>query len=905
VAVVGIEAKMVATVEMPPKVEEGGNSLKRARSSSLPEEEKMETRDVKEVKADGSEPAAAAPKRPKHWAEGKTGGIYVPPFRLKQMQESIPEDKSSREYQRMQWELLKKRINGVVNKVNVGNLTEIAVAIFRENLIRGRGLFCRAILKAQLSSPEFTNVYTALVAIVNSKMPEIGELLLSRVIMQFRRAYRRNDKILCLSATKFIAHLVNQQVGHEILSLQLITLLLEKPTNDSVEVAISFVKECGAMLMEVSPQGLHAIFERMRSILHEGEIDKRVQYMIEALFIVRRNNFADFPIVLEDLDVVEDDDKITHEISLDDELDLQTSVDVFQYDPNFEDNEMKYREIRLEILGDEDGENEEVDSDEDSAAGDEEENDAAKSTLQIDDQGGQADVDFRRKVYLTIMSALSYEECAHKLVKLMHGNEGKEMALCQMLLECCSQERSYLRFYGLLGSRFCSLHRSYVECLESLFAEYYGEVHRFETNKIRNVGKFFAALLSSDSMPWSIFELVSLNEEETTSSSRIFLKVLFQELASTLGVENLNKRFRDEDLLPYYRGLFPKDNPQNTRFAINYFTSIGLGAVTDDLREHFKSMPKFVVPQLSAPSEGSSSSSSGSSASSSSSSSSSDGSNSSSSSSSASSSASSASAASSAASPTPAEERNESQKQRTDRNEEKLAAIRDLDERRGRQRRENGHSPPPRQPPRYERKRDFRIERPPAGRGRGLTKPAWMKEEEEKRRPSRVQRSRSRTPPRRFSREHDRRAQRRPNFRRHSSRRSRSRTPPPRPRRGPRGSSRSLSPRDRRGKDTGRRDSPARRYRSLSSSRDSRSPLPGRRDSRSPPPRRRDSRSPPLRRRDSRSPPLRRRDSRSPPPRRRDSLSPPRKSLSARRRTSSSRSSSTGRSLSSSRSRSS
>lgn len=229
------------------------------------------------------------------WAEGRTGGVYIPPFRLKRMQDDIPTDKTSREYQRMQWELLKKRINGVVNKVNVSNLAEIAVAVFKENLIRGRGLVCRAILKAQLSSPEFTNVYTALVSVINSKMPEIGELLITRVIMQFRRAYRRNDKILCLSAAKFIAHLVNQQVAHEVLALQLVTLLLEKPTSDSVEVSISFVKDCGALLSEVSPQGLHAVFERMRSILHEGEIDKRVQYMIEALFTVRRNVSHLFP----------------------------------------------------------------------------------------------------------------------------------------------------------------------------------------------------------------------------------------------------------------------------------------------------------------------------------------------------------------------------------------------------------------------------------------------------------------------------------------------------------------------------------------------------------------------------------------------------------------------------------
>ena len=54
-----------------------------------------------------------------------------------------------------------------------------------------------------------------------------------------------------------------------------------EPTDDSVEIAVNFVKEVGQLLEELSPQGLHAIFERFRGILHEGDIDKRVQYTIE------------------------------------------------------------------------------------------------------------------------------------------------------------------------------------------------------------------------------------------------------------------------------------------------------------------------------------------------------------------------------------------------------------------------------------------------------------------------------------------------------------------------------------------------------------------------------------------------------------------------------------------------
>ena len=63
--------------------------------------------------------------------------------------------------------------------------------LFKENLIRGRGLLCRSIMQAQSSSSTYTNVFAALVAIINTKFPNIGELLLKRLILQFRRGYKR------------------------------------------------------------------------------------------------------------------------------------------------------------------------------------------------------------------------------------------------------------------------------------------------------------------------------------------------------------------------------------------------------------------------------------------------------------------------------------------------------------------------------------------------------------------------------------------------------------------------------------------------------------------------------------------------------------------------------------------
>ena len=110
----------------------------------------------------------------------RSGGTYIPPARLRALQSQIT-DKTSKEYQRMAWEALKKSINGLINKVNVSNIKHIVPELFGENLVRGRGLFCRSIMKAQAASLPFTPIYAAMAAIVNTKLPQVGELLLNRL----------------------------------------------------------------------------------------------------------------------------------------------------------------------------------------------------------------------------------------------------------------------------------------------------------------------------------------------------------------------------------------------------------------------------------------------------------------------------------------------------------------------------------------------------------------------------------------------------------------------------------------------------------------------------------------------------------------------------------------------------
>lgn len=574
--------------------------------------EKIETH-VREMSELGNELNGRRPgnvmipaKERKPVASGPAGGVYIPPFKLAAMMAEV-EDQESPAYQRMAWDALRKSINGLVNKVNISNIKHILPEVFSENLIRGRGLLCRSLMKSQMASPSFTPVYAALIAVINTKFPEIGELLIHRIVTQFKRAYRRNDKPVCIAALKFIAHLVNQQVLHEVLALEIVLLLLETPTDDGVEVCADFIKECGAMLQDLSPNGLNLVFDRLRAILHEGiGIGTRTQYIIEGLYAVRKAGFSEagHPAVVAELDLVESSDQITHEIGLDDALDPQTSLDVFKIDPEYKQHEEEYAMIKREILGDDDdGEGEGVVSDEEEEEGEEEEEEEENEELtgggEIFDQTGTDLVNLRRTIYLTIMSAMDFEEAGHKLLK-MGIPKGMENELATMIIECCSQEKTFIKYYALLAERFCKLQRVYADNFADCFVAQYRLIHRLETNKLRNVAKLFAHLLATDALPWAVLSIIRLTEDDTTSSSRIFIKILFQELAEIMGLRALNARLEDPACAPWFEGLFPQDSPRNMRFSINFFTSIGLGGLTDRMREILKNLPRLLAAQQAA-----------------------------------------------------------------------------------------------------------------------------------------------------------------------------------------------------------------------------------------------------------------------------------------------------------------
>lgn len=513
-----------------------------------------------------------------YWrSKSRSGGAYIPPARLAAMSTETltgdptdPTYRASEAFQRLSWDALKKSINGIVNKVNTTNLKHVVVEAFSENLVRGRGLLVRSVMRAQAAAVPFTAVYAAFMAIINTKLPVVGELLLTRLVIQFKRSYKRNDKHQCVAIAMFLGHLVNHRVCHEIVVLQLLMLLLENPTEDSVEIAVGLMREVGHHLSQVCPRPTNAVFERFRTILLEANIDKRIQYMIEVLFQVRKEAFKEYLAIKPELDLVDEEDQITHYVTMEDELDPQDDLNVFKFDGDFLQAEAEFLQIRTEILGDEPEEPETNDTDQ--------EQEQQAQVEQVKDETGANLVNLRKTIYLTLMSSIDVDEAGHKLLKL-DIPEGHEIELCNMIVECCSQERTYLKYYGLLAERFCRLNLLWEECFARSFATVYQAVHKIDTARIRNICKLFGHLLETDAIPWTVFSVVRLTEDDTTASSRIFLKFLFQELAEYYSEHTLNQRMSSPELAESMEGVWPRDSLRNVRFSVHFFDAIELPAL--------------------------------------------------------------------------------------------------------------------------------------------------------------------------------------------------------------------------------------------------------------------------------------------------------------------------------------
>lgn len=94
---------------------------------------------------------------------------------------------------------------------------------------------------------------------------------------------------------------------------------MEKDDDESTLAACALMTECGSILQELNSQGANLVFDQLRGKLQEGTVSKRCQYVIEGLMKVRKDRFRNHPSIITELSLVAVEDRVTHQLELDDE----------------------------------------------------------------------------------------------------------------------------------------------------------------------------------------------------------------------------------------------------------------------------------------------------------------------------------------------------------------------------------------------------------------------------------------------------------------------------------------------------------------------------------------------------------------------------------------------------------
>lgn len=431
---------------------------------------------------------------------------------------------------------LRHQISKLLNNVHSYNIKDTIYDLFELNLLIAQPLVAGIIAG---SDPILG---ANIVAVVNSELPDVGKYVMADLLSTARAQVlgsekeQRDPRLFLL-----IIYLFKLRALDSYCIFQILICLVHEDS----ELAECLVQEAAAELKDADYECYELVLERL-------EIEDKFPP-------------EDF------LDLVVDEHKRTQRFDIDDLPELSPE---FSLDREWSTKQKEYSHYRAVILGEE-ASPEEV---------------AAPETSEPVDMTGRELVSLQKSIYLTIMSTMSAEEACHKLLKMPNlHKESTKKEVVRMIVRTCGQEKIYSKGLGNIAGRLSRVSPQWREYFEWVFREYYETLDEFDTKFIRNIGTLFGSLMANDSIQWTVFDCVSLYQDESTPSNRIFLQSMFEEIVQELGIPELKKRLEDPSCQESTSKVFPMRGPTaDLQFSINFFTAIELGPLTDAMRAELK-----------------------------------------------------------------------------------------------------------------------------------------------------------------------------------------------------------------------------------------------------------------------------------------------------------------------------
>lgn len=169
------------------------------------------------------------------------------------------------------------------NKVCGANVTRVLFELFKEDLVRGRGLLVRVMMRSQRLSNSLSCVFATCVSHVCRRLPSVGALASRRLVVQFRRSYRLRNFGLMVSSSLFLAHLARQGVVHVLLIYEILILLLNGVDEWALQIAVTLMQEVCIYLFACTVQAFYTTMERFRKRMVMSSTGCRTRLAIEGL----------------------------------------------------------------------------------------------------------------------------------------------------------------------------------------------------------------------------------------------------------------------------------------------------------------------------------------------------------------------------------------------------------------------------------------------------------------------------------------------------------------------------------------------------------------------------------------------------------------------------------------------
>ncbi|CAI6354892.1 unnamed protein product [Macrosiphum euphorbiae] len=492
---------------------------------------------------------------------------------------AIPEytvNKQSEEYQTTSWNVLETSISNLIKHVDSdAKAYAIKKKIVRLNMWRGKGILCKNIMEAQLNSTRDTRIYALFISLIYDEVPSVGELLLARCLCQFCDANKKKEKCKYLASVLFISYLINYDVVAPIVAIRLLQFLVKQPNQDSIDAYFVILNTCGHKVMEHCSADLNEILDTIQEkSLYNIRFFRKITHMMHVLIKTVSLKNGKPPAV----------SRVPLNISFKQSLIPDQYLDSYFYDPDYEACEKMHSLFREQILGT-DIKHEYVLMYDYNTYG------AGKKsqTKLMVKRTGNPKIDkkskFLKNVVKVLMASTSfkYEKCASQLMKIKL-QPGQEKDICCVFLELCCENDDYTENLGHITQIFCQLNRLLIEQFEKLFVDTYAIVNSLDKIKLQNVAKYFAQLLYTDTISWTVLSTIHLNEKQTTASTGNFVKHLFYELVKHIGEHNMNYYVTDPSLKDAFEGIFG-NNQNHSSFSVNLFSTIGLDGLIHTFQE--------------------------------------------------------------------------------------------------------------------------------------------------------------------------------------------------------------------------------------------------------------------------------------------------------------------------------